>query len=161
MRRIFSDWMAQRAPEPLRVLHRDGKGLKNAAPAPARLSEDPALVQAAATVDTPAELQKPKAEKALTPVNFPTPGQRLIDQSAVPQDTKEEAAVAAHLPKMDLAGVLIIGDAAHTTKANARLSTQEKGADYLFFLKGNQPNALAKAKQLLSGDVPPSGSVDR
>ena len=83
----------------------------------------------------------------------------MIDQIAVPQDTNEEAAVAAHLPKMDLAGVLVIGDAAHTTKANARLLTQEKGADYLFFLKGNQPTAHAKAKQLLAGGVPPSGSV--
>ena len=148
-------------PRPVQVLHLDGKVLKNADPAPARLSEDPALAQAAATIDTPVELQKPKAEKALTLVNFQTPEQRLIDQIAVPQDTNEEAAVAAHLPKMDLAGVIVIGDAAHTTKANCRLLTQDKGADYLFFLKGNQPNAHAKAKQLLHGDAPPSGSVDR
>jgi len=161
LQQIFSDWMAQSDPEPVRVLHLDGKVLKNADPAPARLSEDSALVQAAATVDTPVELQKPKAEKALTLVNFQTPEQRLIDQIAVPQDTNEEAAVAAHLPKMDLAGVIVIADAAHTTKANGRLLTQEKGADYLFFLKGNQPNAHAKAKQLLHGDIPPSGSVDR
>ena len=85
----------------------------------------------------------------------------MIDQIAVPQDTNEEAAVAAHPPRMDLAGVLVIGDAAHTTKANCRLLTQEKGAGYLFFLKGNQPNAHAKAKQLLGGGVPPSGSVNR
>jgi hypothetical protein len=38
-------------------------------------------------VDTPPELQKPKAEQALTLVNFQTPEQRLIDQIAVPQDT--------------------------------------------------------------------------
>jgi len=161
LRQIYSAWMAELDQELVQVLHLDGKVLKNADPAPARLSEDPALAQAAATVDTPVDLQKPKAEKALTLVNFQTPEQRLIDQIAVPQDTNEEAAVAAHLPKMDLAGVLVIGDAAHTTKANARLLTQEKGADYLFFLKGNQPHAHAKAKQLLAGDVPPSGSVDR
>jgi len=161
LRQIYSAWMAELDQELVQVLHLDGKVLKNAGPAPARLSEDPALAQAAATVDTPVDLQKPKAEKALTLVNFQTPEQRLIDQIAVPQDTNEEAAVAAHLPKMDLAGVLVIGDAAHTTKANARLLTQEKGADYLFFLKGNQPHAHAKAKQLLAGDVPPSGSVDR
>jgi hypothetical protein len=63
--------------------------------------------------------------KALTLVNQ-TPGQCLIDQIAVPQDTNEEAAVAAHLPKMDLAGVLVIGDAAHTTQANCRLLTQRR-----------------------------------
>jgi len=153
--------MAGLDPQPVQVLHLDGKVVKNASPAPARLAADPALAQAAATLDTPVELQKPKAEKALTLVNFQTPEQRLIDPIAVPQDTNEEAAVAAHLPKMDLAGVPVIGDAAHTTKANARLLTQEKGADYLFFLKGNQPNAHAKARQLLAGGVPPSGSVDR
>jgi phage gp29-like protein len=82
------------------------------------------LAQAARTVDTPPELQKPKAEQTLTRVNFQTPEQRLIDQIAVPQDTNEEAAVAAHLSKMDLAGVLIIADAAHTVKANCRQITQ-------------------------------------
>jgi len=85
----------------------------------------------------------------------------LVDQIAVPRDTNEEAAVAAHLPKMDLAGVLVIADAAHTVKANCQHLIQEQGADYLFFLKGNQPHAFAKAKQLLPGDIPPSGSVHR
>jgi len=117
------------------------------------------LSEAAATVDTPAEQQKPKADKGLTLVNFQTPGQRLVDQIAVPLDTNEEAAVAAHLPKMDLKGVTTIADAAHTVKANCRQITQMQGGDYLFFLKGNQPNAFAKAKQLLSGSLPPSGSV--
>ena len=160
LRAVYSQWMATLDPEPLRVLHLDGKVIRNADPAAARLQEDPALVKAVASVDTPAELQKPKAEKALMLVNFQTPSQRLIDQIAVPRDTNEEAAVAAHLPKMDLAGVLVIGDAAHTVKATCRLITQEKGGDFLFFLKGNQPTALAKAQQLLPGVLPPSGSVD-
>ena len=162
LRRIYSDWMAGMDPRPLKVLHLDGKVLRNAAPAPARLQEDRALAQAALTVDTPPELQKPKAEKALTLVNFQTPEQRLIDQIAVPQDTNEEAAVAAHLPNLDLAGVLVIADAAHTVKANCRQITQMKGGDYLFFLKGNQPLALAKAQQLLSGSFPPQAqSLDK
>ena len=148
-------------PQPLKVLHLDGKVLRNADPDPARLQEDTALAQAARSVDSPPELQKPKAEQALTLVNFQTPEQRLIDQIAVPQDTNEEAAVAAHLPNMDLVGVLVIADAAHTVKANCRLITQMKGGDYLFFVKGNQPLALAKAQQLLSGALPPSGPVAR
>jgi hypothetical protein len=159
LRQVYSDWMAGMDPRPLQVLHLDGKVLRNADPAPARLLEDMVLAQAARTVDTPPERQKPKAEKALTLVNFQTPEQRLIDQIAVPQDTNEEAAVAAHLSQMDLAGVLIIADAAHTVKANCRQITQMKGGDYLFFLKGNQPLALAKAQQLLSGTLPPSGPV--
>jgi hypothetical protein len=159
LRRTFSDWMATQDPQPVQVLHLDGKVLKNADPAPPRLKEDPALAQAAAAVDTPADQQKPKADKALTLVNFQTPQQRLVDQIAVPQDTNEEAAVAAHLPKMDLLGVTSIGDAAHTVKANCRQITQVQGGDYLFFLKGNQPHAHAKAQQLLAGDPPPSGPV--
>lgn len=158
---IFAQWMASLDPQPVEVLHLDGKVLKHTDPAPPRLQEDPLLAQAAAAVDTPEAGQKPKADKALTLVNFQTPNQRLVDQIAVPQDTNEEAAVAAHLPKMDLRGITLIADAAHTVKANCRHLTQEQGADYLFFLKGNQPNAFAKAKQLLSGDFPPSGAHHR
>jgi len=157
----FVQWMASLDPGNIPVLHLDGKVIKNARPAPAKLKEDPALAQAAANVDTPPEEQKPQANKALTLVNFQTPQQRLVDQIVVPQDTNEEAAVAAHLPKMDLRGVTVIGDAAHTVKANCRELTQQQGGEYLFFLKGNQPKALAKAQQLLSGDIPPSGSLQR
>lgn len=156
LRSVYAEWMATLDPEAVKILHMDGKAVRNADPAPARLKKDPALVKAAASIDTPPELQKPKAEKALMLVNFQTPSQRLIDQIAVPQDTNEEAAVAAHLAKMDLAGVLLIGDAAHTVKANCRLIPHQKGGNYLFFLKKNQPNALAKAQQLLLGAVPPS-----
>ena len=92
-------------------------------------------------------------------MNFQTPQQRLIDQIAVPQDTNEEAAVAAHLSQMDLAGVLIIADTAQPLKANCRQFTQMKGGDYLFVLKGNQPFALSKTQQLLLGKLPPSGPV--
>lgn len=159
LRWIFSQWMAGLDPQTVEVLHMDGKVLKNADPAPPRLQEDRTLAEAAAAVDTPEQEQKPKADKALTLVNFQTPGQRLIDQIAVPQDTNEEAAVAAHLPKLDLSGITVIGDAAHTVKANCRHITQDQGGDYLFFLKGNQPKAFAKAKQLLPGSFPPSDSV--
>jgi hypothetical protein len=151
--------MATLDPHPVRVLHLDGKVLRNADPAPPQLAHDPILVEAAAALDTPVDQQKPKAEKALILVNFQTPEQRLIDQIAVPQDTNEEAAVAAHLPKMDLAGVLVMADAAHTVKANCQHLTQQQGADFLFSLKANQPHAYAKAQQLLTGDLPPSGSV--
>jgi hypothetical protein len=65
--------MAQRDPRPIRVLHLDGKVLRNADPAPPRLCEDPALAAAVASGDTPVERQKPKAEKALPLVNFHPP----------------------------------------------------------------------------------------
>jgi len=148
LRAVYARWVAGLDPQPLTVLHLDGKVLRNADPAPPRLQEDAALAQAAQTVDTPPELQKPKAEQALTLVNFQTPPQRLIDQIAVPQDTNEEAAVAAHLPALDLPGVLVIGDAAQTVEANGRNVTQKFGGDHFFFLKGNQPLALVKARHL-------------
>jgi hypothetical protein len=148
-------WMAQEDPQPARVIHLDGKVVKNADPAPAL--EKPAAVE----IEIPVDQQKPKADQALTLVNFVTTGQRLIDQIAVPANTNEEAAVALHLPKMDLRGLCMTADAAHTTKANARQLSLRNGADYLLALKGNQPHAFAKAQQLLSGAIPPSGSDDR
>lgn len=159
LRQAFAEWMATLDSSPVSVLHLDGKVLRNADPAPPRLAADPKLAAAAAALDTPVEQQKPKAEQALMLVNFQTPEQRLIDQIAVPQDTNEEAAVAAHLPRMDLAGVLVVADAAHTVKANCQQLTQQQGADFLFSLKANQPRAHAKAQQLLGGAIPPSGSV--
>ena len=156
LKEVLVGWMRQQNPAAPTVVHWDGKVVKNAQPAPARSSVAPPAGAPEAS-EIPLELQKPKADKALTLVNFMTSNQRLVDQIAVPRDTNEEAAVAAHLPKMDLAGVCVTADAAHTTKANCRQLTQHNGADYLLFLKANQPLALAKAGQLLPGALPPSG----
>jgi len=148
---VLVQWMRQDDPRALEVVHVDGKVIKNAGPAPACApAREPES-------EIPLELQKPKADRALTLVNFVTGQQRLVDQVAVPRNTNEEAAVAAHWPRMDLAGVCITADAAHTTQANARQLTQGNGADYLLILKGNQPHAWAKAQQLLPGAFPPGG----
>lgn len=79
--------------------------LKNAQQAPARPQAASSEPTAPEPCEIPLQLQKPKSDKALTLANFQTTKQRLVDQVAVPQDTNEEAAVAAHFPKMDLAGV--------------------------------------------------------
>ncbi|HEV2208994.1 MAG TPA: Druantia anti-phage system protein DruA [Verrucomicrobiae bacterium] len=157
LKQVVVSWMAAEDPSELKLLHLDGKVVKNAEPAPARSAAQQAQAAAAEPSEVPAELQKPKADKALILVNFQTTSQRLVDQLAVPRDTNEEAAVAAHLPKMDLAGVCITSDAAHTVKANCRQLSQNNGAEFFLFLKGNQPTALAKAEQLLPGNTPPSG----
>jgi hypothetical protein len=154
---LLVQWMQAQNPASVELLHLDGKVLKNAQPAPARSPAAEAQSVVPEPCEIPPELQKPKADKALTLVNFLTSGQQLIDQIAVPSNTNEEAAVAAHLPQMDLAGVCITADAAHTTKANARQLSQNNGAEFLLFLKANQPLALAKAQQLLPGNFPPSG----
>jgi len=155
LKAVLVRWMEQEDPTPARVIHADGKAVKNAQPAAA--CPVAVAAQAVAPCEIPQELQKPKADKALTLVNFQTTDQRLIDQVAVPRDTNEEAAVAAHLPKMNLAGVCLTTDAAHLTKANCRQLTQNNGAEFFIFLKANQPTALAKAEQLLPGKLPPSG----
>jgi hypothetical protein len=157
LKKVLANWMGRQNAAPVKVIHFDGKVLKNAHPAPAR-SQAPTASGSPAPEpsEIPLDQQKPRADKALTLVNFMTTDQRLIDQIAVPADTNEEAAVAAHLPTMNLVGMRLTADAAHTTKANCRQVTQGNGADYLFFLKGNQPLALAKAEQLLPGDFPPS-----
>jgi hypothetical protein len=157
---LLVSWMAAEDPAPLQVVHVDGKVIKNAQPAPPRSPAQEAAAAAAEPCEIPGELQKPKADKALMLVNFQTTEQRLVDQVAVPRDTNEEATVAAHLPKMDLAGVCLTSDAAHTTKANCRQLTQNNGAEFFLFLKKNQPLALAKAEQLLPGALPPSGHDD-
>ena len=162
LKEVVVDWMEQEDPAALKVIHLDGKVVKNAQPAPARPKAPCAQpARLPEPCEIPLELQKPKADKALTLVNFVTSDQRLVEQIAVPQDTNEEAAVAAHLPHMDLAGVCVTADAAHTTKANCRQLTQNNGADYLLVLKANQPQALAKAQQLLPGNIPPSGDDGR
>ena len=157
LKNVLVAWMEAQDPAPLQVVHVDGKVVKNAEPAPPRSAAQQAEAGAAEPSEIPIELQKPKADKALMLVNFQTTDQRLVDQVAVPRDTNEEAAVAAHLPKMDLAGVCLTADAAHTIKANCRQLTQANGAEFFLFLKANQPTALAKAHQLLPGTVPPSG----
>lgn len=157
LKNVLTGWMAEQDPSVLRVVHGDGKVVKNAQPAPPRSPTQQAEAAAAEPCEIPPELQKPKAEKALTLVNFQTTDQRLVDQVAVPRDTNEEAAVAAYLPKMDLTGVCLTTDAAHTIKANCRQLTQGNGAEFFLFLKANQPLAFAKAQQLLPGKLPPSG----
>jgi hypothetical protein len=157
LKTVLVDWMAAEDGTPPQVVHVDGKVVKNAQPAAPRNAAQQALAAALEPSEVPVELQKPKADKALMLVNFQTTDQRLVDQVAVPCDTNEEAAVAAHLPKMDLAGVCLTADAAHSVKANCRQMTQGNGAEFFLFLKANQPTALAKAEQLLPGALPPSG----
>jgi hypothetical protein len=155
LKNVLVDWMQTQDRAPLQVVHVDGKVVKNAQPDPPRSPVQQLESAAPESCEIPPELQK--ADKALMLVNFQTTQQRLVDQVAVPRDTNEEAAVAAHLPNMDLAGVCLTADAAHTIKANCRQLTQGNGAEYFLFLKANQPLALAKAEQLLPGELPPSG----
>ena len=150
-------WMKTQQPDRAVTVHFDGKVLKGTRPAPAA---DPKTHEAHAPAEIDPQAQKPKANQALTLVNFLTDQQQLLQQVAVPRNTNEEAAVAAALGAMDLTGYRVTFDAAHMVKANLRQLTFCNGADYAGRIKANQPTALAKAQQLLPGDVPPSTGVD-
>ena len=65
------EWVAGLDPQPLTVLHLDGKVLRNADPAPPPGGCGPGPGDP--TVDTPPERQEPKAEQTLTLVNLQTP----------------------------------------------------------------------------------------
>jgi len=81
---VLVDWMEAEDWAPLQVVPVHGKVVKNAQPAPARSLAQPAEAACAEPGEVPAELQKPKADKALMLVNFQTTEQRLVDQVAVP-----------------------------------------------------------------------------
>jgi hypothetical protein len=150
-------WMKTQEPARPVAVHFDGKVLKGTHPAPAA---DPKTHEAHAPAEIDPQAQKPKANQALTLVNFLTDEQQLLQHLAVPRNTNEEAAVAAALGGMDLAGYRVTFDAAHLVKATLRQLTFGNGADYAGRIKANQPTALAKAQQLLPGAVPPSTGVD-
>ena len=151
------DWMKTQDPHLPMWVHFDGKVLKGTEPAPA---VDPTTLDPHKPIEIDPQQQKPKANKALTLVNFMTDDQKLIQQLAVPSNTNEEAAVAAALGSIDLTGYRVSFDAAHMVKNTLRQLTLYNGADYLGRLKANQTNAFAKAQQLLPGALPPSTGVD-
>jgi len=83
---------------------------------------------------------------------------RLVAQRPVDEKSNEITALRPMLEPLALDGVVITADAMHAQQEAARFLTQEKGADYLFTLKGNQPSVRDKALQLLGSAFPPSPS---
>jgi hypothetical protein len=83
---------------------------------------------------------------------------RLVAQRPVDEKSNEITALRPMLEPLALDGVVITADAMHAQQEAARFLTQEKGADYVFTLKGNQPSVQEKAMKLLGSDFPPSTS---
>jgi hypothetical protein len=64
------------------------------------------------------------------------------------------------LEPLDLVGKVVTADAMHTQRDHAGFLTKEKGADYLFTVKANQPSLLDAAQALpLSAFSPPVGGA--
>ena len=63
--------------------------------------------------------------------------------------------------RVELDGSLVTADALHTQTETARIVVQEKGGDYLFTVKGNQPGVAANVQALytqLERAFSPSGA---
>ena len=75
----------------------------------------------------------------------------VLGQRQVPSKRGEGAAARALLTGQDAPGMVWTLDALHTTKATARLITQDLHGHFILIIKGNQPIARDAAAALLSG----------
>lgn len=128
---VLAAWMARHDPEKITALAVDGKTVKGSRRSDGR----PVHLMSAVTHDT----------------------QRLVNQIPIAEKSNEIPAFRPLLEALPLQGALVTADAEHCQRAHARFLQFEKGADYLFLAKGNQPTLEALAQSKLPGDFPPSG----
>jgi len=125
-------WMKAHDPQPLRRLAVDGKTIKGSRRADGR----------------PVHLVAAVSPESL----------RLAAQRPVDEKSNEITALRPMLADLPLDGVIVTADAMHAQQDAARFLQQEKGAEYFFSLKGNQPSIQEKAQKLLDSAFPPSAS---
>ncbi|MCB1125686.1 MAG: ISAs1 family transposase [Verrucomicrobiae bacterium] len=90
-------------------------------------------------------------------------GGRWLGSEAVRDKSNEIPAAQRLLERAPIEGMLVTGDALHTQRRTARIITQERGADFLFPVKGNQKGVkknVAELAPLLRGAFSPSGHGD-
>lgn len=85
----------------------------------------------------------------------------VIAQKEVHPSTNEQKTLRPLLEPMDIKGRVITVDAAHTQEENDSFIVEEKGADYLFTVKGNQPRLRREIEDLHLEAFPPSGPNSR
>jgi hypothetical protein len=76
---------------------------------------------------------------------------RWLGSEAVAPDSNEIPTAQTLLRRAPIEGMLVTADALHTQSETARIIVQEKGADYLLTVKGNQKQIAANVRQLHSG----------
>jgi len=59
------------------------------------------------------------------------------------------------LADLDLDGAVVTADAMHAQREHARFLVEDKGADYLFGVKGNQPKLLKAIESVPQGSFSP------
>jgi hypothetical protein len=85
---------------------------------------------------------------------------RWLGSEPVAEGSNEIPAAQQLLRRTDLEGALVTADALHTQSETARIIVQDRGADFLFPVKGNQPGVADNVQQLaqsLSRAFSPSG----
>jgi len=78
-------------------------------------------------------------------------GGRWLGSEPVAPGSNEIPAAQTLLRRAPLEGMLVTADALHTQSETARIIVQEKGADYLLSVKGNQKQIAANVRQLQPG----------
>lgn len=82
-------------------------------------------------------------------------------QVAVPDKTNEIPCAKVLLDPLDLHGAVVTADALHTQRETARYLVEDKGADYLFTVKENQPTLYQDLASLPRQAFPPRGANHR
>ena len=127
---LIIDWMRACDPQPLKRLAVDGKTIKGSRRSDGR----PMHLVGAVSSDSA----------------------RLVAQRPVDEKSNEITALRPMLESVRLDEVVVTADAMHAQQQAALFLVQEKGADYFFSLKGNQPSVQDKAQALLDSAFPPS-----
>lgn len=85
----------------------------------------------------------------------------VIAQQAVGVKSNEIKAVRPLLADLDIVGMVVTADAMHTQTDTARFLVEEKGAEYLFTVKDNQPTMKQDIDTLAMESFPPSARDGR
>ena len=81
----------------------------------------------------------------------------VIAQESVDEKSNEIPALRSLLAPLDISGAVITADAMHTQVETARFITEDKKADYVLSVKGNQPTMKEDIESLPWEAFPPSG----
>jgi hypothetical protein len=81
---------------------------------------------------------------------------RNLGVEAVADKSNEIPAGQTLLDRLELDGAIALMDALHTQTQTARAVVQERGGDFVLFVKGNQPGLLKQAQHFLPEDFSPS-----
>jgi hypothetical protein len=83
----------------------------------------------------------------------------VVAQREVDHKTNEITAFKPLLENLDLQGAVVTADALHTQRDHAAFLVEQKKADYVFTVKGNQPGTLAAVEGLFEqGSFPPQAT---